>query len=111
MIVAGALALDGAVLATYTPSEPPTQDAAMAAEKALEKMRSDISALPLDLHCSEEDDLIHLELQIATKEKHVLLPDGVRCFVRAITVPNERGYDVGRSSSRALLFVPVAREQ
>ncbi|MEA3263455.1 phospholipase D family protein [Agrobacterium sp.] len=84
------------LLATYTPSEPPTQDAAMAAEKALEKMRSDISALPLDLHCSEEDDLIHLELQIATKEKHVLLPDGVRCFVRAITVPNERGYDVGR---------------
>lgn len=84
------------LLATYKPCEPPTQNAAMAAEKALQKMRSDISALPLDLCCSEVDDLIQLELQLATKDKQVLLQDGVRCFVRAITIPNEQGYDASR---------------
>lgn len=83
------------LLTVYTPSEPPTQDDVVLAEKALEQIRLSISALPLDLHCSEVDDLIQLELQLASCEEPVLLPDGVRCFVRAITIPNEQGYDAG----------------
>ncbi len=84
------------LLASYTPKDPPTLDEAVKAEKKLEEMRAGISALPLDLCCSEVGDLIQLELQLATKDKHVLLPDGVRCFVRAITIPNEQGYDLSR---------------
>ncbi|TIU28979.1 MAG: hypothetical protein E5W27_04495, partial [Mesorhizobium sp.] len=41
------------LLAPYTPSEPPEQDAAAAAEKTLEKLRTKIAALPLDLHCTQ----------------------------------------------------------
>lgn len=84
------------LLAIYTPSDPPILDEAVKAEKKLEEIRAGISALPLDLCCSEVDDLIQLELQLATKDKRVLLPDGVRCFVRAITIPNEQGYDASR---------------
>lgn len=84
------------LLAIYTPSDPPILDEALKAEKKLEEIRAGISALPLDLCCSEVDDLIQLELQLATKDKRVLLPDGVRCFVRAITIPNEQGYDASR---------------
>jgi len=84
------------MLATYSPSEPPKQDAAMEAEKRLEEIRSDISALPLDLHCSDANDLVRLDLRLAAKETRVWLPDGVKCFVRIITVPNEVGSDAGR---------------
>lgn len=93
------------LLAIYTPSDPPILDEAVKAEKKLEEIRAGISALPLDLCCSEVDDLIQLELQLATKDKRVLLPDGVRCFVRAITIPNEQGYDASRllSGSDAVL--------
>ncbi|RWP49448.1 MAG: hypothetical protein EOR07_35020, partial [Mesorhizobium sp.] len=55
------------LLAPYTPSEPPEQDAAAAAEKALEKLRTKIAALPLDLHCTQLTDAIGLEPAAASK--------------------------------------------
>lgn len=81
------------LLNDYAPSESPQQDAAAAAEKSLEELRCVVSALPLDLHCTQQGDLIGLEIKLAGKAVPLDLPPGVRCFVRAVTVPNERGHD------------------
>lgn len=89
------------LLAPYAPSEPPEQDAAAAAEKALEKLRTKIAALALDLHCTQLTDTIALEIEIPGKAQSFELPDGVSCFLRAITVANERGYDAAALLSGA----------
>ncbi|CAK7261829.1 MULTISPECIES: phospholipase D family protein [unclassified Shinella] len=81
------------LLTPYVPSEPPGQDAAAAAEKVLEILRTRIAALPLDLHCTQLPDAIGLELVLSGKTSPIEIPAGVRCFVRPITVANERGYD------------------
>ncbi|MBA8853438.1 hypothetical protein FHW20_004419 [Ochrobactrum intermedium] len=81
------------LLTPYVPSEPPGQDAAAAAEKVLENLRTRIAALPLDLHCTQLPDAIGLELVLSGKTSPIEIPAGVRCFVRPITVANERGYD------------------
>lgn len=84
------------LLTVYTPSELPTQDEAMQAEKTLEKIRTSIAMLSLNLYCSEDDGLVNLELQRTPNEVPICLPEGVGCFVRAITIPNELGYDASR---------------
>lgn len=89
------------LLAPYTPSEPPKQDAAAAAEKALEKLRIKIAAIALDLHCTQLTDTIALEVEIAGKAPSLDLPEGISCFMRAITVANERGYDAAALLSKA----------
>jgi hypothetical protein len=81
------------LLAPYTPAEPQELDAAAAAEKALESLRTKIAALPLELHCTQLADAIGLEVFAAGKTTTIEIPDGVTCFIRAITVPNELGYD------------------
>lgn len=81
------------LLTPYLPSDPPGQDAAAAAEKVLENLRTRIAALPLDLHCTQLPDAIGLELVLSGKTSPIEIPAGVRCFVRPITVANERGYD------------------
>lgn len=84
------------LLTSYKPSEPPKQDDAAAAEEELEELRGRIAALPLDLHCSQAGDTIGLELELADGLGQVEIPEGVSCYIRAITVPNERGHDVAR---------------
>lgn len=81
------------LLAPYNPSEPPEQDPTVAAEKALEKLRTKIAALPLDLHCTQLTETIGLELAVAGSAAPIELPARVTCFVRPITIANERGYD------------------
>jgi hypothetical protein len=43
---------------------------------------------------------IALEVEIAGKASSLELPDGVSCFMRAITVANERGYDAAALLSK-----------
>ncbi|QKD19521.1 hypothetical protein HGP13_33680 [Mesorhizobium sp. NZP2077] len=100
------------LLAPYATAEPPEQDAAAAAEKALEKLRSKIAGLPLDLHCAQLTDAIGLELEVAGKAPPIEIPEGISCFVRAITVANEEGYDAapllsGMEPRKALGAVPL----
>lgn len=89
------------LLAPYTPSEPPEQDAAAAAEKVLDKLRIKIAAIALDLHCTQLTDTIALEVEVAGKAASLDLPDGISCSIRAITVANERGHDAAALFSRA----------
>ncbi|WP_323799139.1 phospholipase D family protein [Parasphingorhabdus sp.] len=84
------------LLACYRPSEPARQDAAAAAEKALEKLRTKIAAIPLELRCNLLPDVIGLEVIAAGKTPSIEIPDGVTCFIRAITVPNKQGYDAAQ---------------
>ncbi|MGO7135684.1 phospholipase D family protein [Rhizobium leguminosarum] len=101
------------LLTPYTPSEPPELDAAAAAEKALEKLRTKIAALPLDLHCTQSSETIGLELAVAGASSPIEIPVGLRCFVRPITIANERGYDAaallsGAEAKMALSAVPLS---
>jgi len=101
------------LLTPYVPSEPPGQDAAAAAEKVLENLRIRIAALPLDLHCTQLPDAIGLELVLSGKTSPIEIPAGVRCFVRPITVANERGYDAapllcGTAPRMAVSSVPLS---
>ncbi|WP_235822960.1 phospholipase D family protein [Brucella anthropi] len=101
------------LLTPYVPSEPPGQDAAAAAEKVLENLRIRIAALPLDLHCTQLPDAIGLELVLSGKTSPIEIPAGVRCFVRPITVANERGYDAapllcGTAPRMAVSNVPLS---
>ncbi|MDC7266789.1 MULTISPECIES: phospholipase D family protein [unclassified Shinella] len=101
------------LLTPYVPSEPPGQDAAAAAEKVLENLRIRIAALPLDLHCTQLPDAIGLELVLSGKISPIEIPAGVRCFVRPITVANERGYDAapllcGTAPRMAVSSVPLS---
>ncbi len=101
------------LLTPYTPSEPPEQNAAAAAEKALEKWRTKIAELPLDLHCTQLAEKIGLELAVAGTTRPIEIPVGVRCFVRPITIANERGYDAapllsGAEAKMALSAVPLS---
>ena len=90
------------LLAPYSPSEIPEQDAAAAAEKLLEKLRIKIASMALDLHCTQLTDTIALEVQIADKAPSLELPDCVSCFMRVITVANERGHDAAALLAGAL---------
>ncbi|MDQ0563005.1 hypothetical protein QO004_004814 [Rhizobium mesoamericanum] len=81
------------LLTPYVPSAPVEQDAAAAAEKVLEKLRTKIAALPLDLHCIPSGEGFGLELAVAGKTAPIEIPVGVKCFIRPITVANEQGYD------------------
>jgi hypothetical protein len=81
------------LLAPYTPSEQVEQDAAIAAEKMLDKVRMQIAALPLQIQCNQLDDTIALEVRLAGQPVPVKFPEGASCFVRAITILNERGQD------------------
>lgn len=101
------------LLAPYVPSEPPVQDAAAAAEKVLENLRTRIAALPLDLHCTQLSNDIGLELAVSGTGSPIEIPSGVRCFVRPITVANERGYDAapllsGSAPRMAVSSVPLS---
>ena len=101
------------LLAPYTPSEPPEQDAAAAAEKALEKLRTKIAALPFNLYCTQLPEAVRLELAVAGEASPLRLPDGVMCFVRPITIANQRGFDAAPVLSRtepklALSDVPLS---
>ena len=84
------------LLAPYTPSDPPEQDAATAAEKALDKLRTAIAAMPLELRCSVLPDAIGLDVMVAGKPSCIDIPDGVTCHVRAITVANTYGFDAAK---------------
>ncbi len=100
------------LLAPYAPSEPPKQDAAAAAEELLETLRTEIAALPLDVHCTQLPDSVALELETAGKFSPIVLPEGVSCFIRPITVANERGHDArpllqGMEQRQALGSVPL----
>lgn len=81
------------LLIPYEPSEAPTEDARLAAEKLLDRLRREIAAVPLDLNCTELDDLVGLEVSVAGAVPVVELPDGVACFLRPITVANLSGHD------------------
>lgn len=101
------------LLTPYVPSEPPEQDASAAAEKVLENLRSKIAALPLDLHCTQLPEGVGLELAISGNASPIEIPAGVRCFVRPITVANERGYDAapllsGTAPRMAVSNVPLS---
>ncbi len=101
------------LLAPYVPSDPPEQDAAAAAEKLLENLRTKIAALPLDLHCTQLPDSIGLELAVSGNASPIQTPAGVRCFVRPITVANEQGYDAasllsGMAPRMAVSTVPLS---
>lgn len=65
------------------------------------KLRIKIAAIALDLHCTQLTDTIALEVEIAGKAPSLELPDGVSCFMRAITVANERGYDAAALFAKA----------
>lgn len=102
----------GQLLVPYSPSEPPKPDPVVAAEKALEKLRSAIAQVPLELHCLQQGDLVELSVAIAPRGKSQPLPDGVQCFFRAITVANERGFGAdrllsGEAASVSLGAVPL----
>lgn len=84
------------LLTRYTPSDPPQQDAAAAAEKALEKLRTAIAAMPLELHCSQLPDAIGLDVKMAGKPSCFDIPDGVTCRIRPITVANTYGFDAAK---------------
>jgi len=90
------------LLAPYSASDIPEQDAAAAAEKLLEKLRIKIASMALDIHCTQLTDTIALEVQTADKAPSLELPDGVSCFMRAITVANERGHDAAALLARTL---------
>lgn len=81
------------LLIPYEPSEAPTEDARLAAEKLLDRLRREIAAVPLDLNCTELGDLVGLEVSVAGAVPVVELPDGVACFLRPITVANLSGHD------------------
>lgn len=96
------------LLTPYVPSEPPEQDAAAAAEKLLENLRTRIAALPLDLSCTQLPDGIGLELAVSGDAAPIAIPAGVRCFVRPITVANEQGYDAASLLSGMAPRMPVS---
>lgn len=81
------------LLASYEPAEPPREDAVAAAEKALEELRTSIAALPLEIHCSPLADAVDLQAAVAGNASPIEIPDGVKCYIRAITAPNEQGYE------------------
>lgn len=81
------------LLASYEPAEPPREDAAAAAEKALEELRTSIAALPLEIHCSPLADAVDLQAAVAGNASPIEIPDGVKCYIRAITAANEQGYE------------------
>ncbi len=83
------------LLQPYTPSAPTEPSAMQIAERRLEKLRGLIARLPLDLACTQSSDGIGLGLQLAGNGAAIEMPEGVKCFVRPITVPNEKGNDVG----------------
>jgi hypothetical protein len=101
------------LLTPYVPSEPPEQDAAAAAEKVLENLRTRIAALPFDLSCTQLPDGVGLELAVSGDAAPIQIPAGVRCFVRPITVANEQGYDAasllsGMAPRIAVSTVPLS---
>lgn len=101
------------LLTPYVPSEPPEQDAAAAAEKVLENLRTRIAALPFDLSCTQLPDGVGLELAVSGDAAPIQIPAGVTCFVRPITVANEQGYDAasllcGMTPRIAVSTVPLS---
>jgi len=81
------------LLIPYQASEVPSEDSRLAAEKLLDRLRRDIAAVPLDLHCTELGNLVGLEVSVAGAVPVIELPDGVTCFLRPITVANLSGHD------------------
>lgn len=99
------------LITEYTPSEPPENDAVMAAEATLEKLRTALSALPMELRCyelgAENHELIQLDLHLVGKATHLSMPEGVTCHLRAVTVPNERGHEASALLANAVPFLTL----
>lgn len=81
------------LLIPYQASDVPSEDSRLAAEKLLDRLRREIAAVPLDLHCTELGNLVGLEVSVAGAVPVIELPDGVTCFLRPITVANLSGHD------------------
>lgn len=79
------------LLTDYSPAAPPQLDAAMEAERILERLQTEIARLPLAIRCSVEEGNVRLVLSLAVKTTILELPFGIACFVRPLTLANEHG--------------------